>query len=43
MKEFVRSNKSTVISFCVVAFLFAAAITAALLFNDVTPAALLQV
>lgn len=43
MKDFVRTNKSAVISFCIVAVLFAAAITAAVLFNDVTPAALLQV
>ena len=43
MKAYIQSKKTMIISLSIVAFLCLSAVVIALLFNDVTPAAMLAV
>ena len=43
MKAYIQSKKTMILSLSIIAFLFLSAVVIALLFNDVTPAAMLAV
>ena len=43
MKAYIQSKKTMILSLSIIAFLFLSAVVIALLFNDVTPAAMLGV
>ena len=43
MKAYIQSKKTMILSLSIIAFLFLSAAVIALLFNDVTPAAMLAV
>ena len=43
MKAYIQSKKTMILSLSIIAFLFLSAVFIALLFNDVTPAAMLAV